>query len=877
LLLVGLTVLLLALSGCGGGGGGGEDPGPPGPAAVISVQPVSQAAISGGSVTLSVTAAGSGLSYQWQRSTDAGATWADVAGATAASTTITGLSAAMNGWLYRVAIASTSGGTTVLSSAVTLTVTTATAPAIAVQPADVQVLVGGEARFSVTASGTSVAYQWQRSSDGSTWADIGGATAASLVLSAVTADDNGRRLRVVLSNSVGTVTSAAVLLTVNPVPAAPVITTQPASANVTAPAAATFVVVASGTPAPTCQWQQSLNSGAAWASLTGGNTCSFTTPATTLSDSGTQFRVVVSNSAGSVTSAVVTLTVTAAAVAPSITTQPQNQTVSVPAVATFTVAAAGTPTPTFQWQLSTDGGSTFVNINGATAASYATPATMAADNGKRFRVVVSSTAGTLNSAAALLTVNATAVSPLSGRTWQTGQRLVADTGPYAYNSPVKAAVIDDSGAVTLVVAKNDGTRDVLVALRGAPNAAGTAPSWAAAVTLGPVGSGTLGGAATAVVAPGGDVGVLWNETVACDASVPLPAPPPSTCIATYVRRYRAATASWEAPTLVNGMAPYTPYQAMGNSGELSINDRGDMLVRGSGWVANGTNSITLKDTLFMRTAVETAFRQQVFEDPKLYGWALQMDNQGALLAGAQYRQNGTTDIVAFRGTVASGLDPTPTVLDTRASEAQLQAMAIGLNGQQVIMWAQNNGARDTWYSAIAGSASGAFAVLDMGASFTTTFSNLGLLNPARRLFVTDSGDVLLYDLSSPSRIRWTAAAGWGAVQSMPESVTGRFGFNRRGDYLRVVVDDPVGNTKAYDGGRNVLLPAPGYVLGTATQANNSNPYFYLYGLGYGTPLLSVSGVGFTSINWYFDVLPTPALPAGDGRNAMGNLWGVFLK
>jgi hypothetical protein len=109
---------------------------------------------------------------------------------------------------------------------------------------------------------------------------------------------------------------------------------------------------------------------------------------------------------------------------------------------------------------------------------------------------------------------------------------------------------------------------------------------------------------------------------------------------------------------------------------------------------------------------------------------------------------------------------------------------------------------------------------------------------------------------------------------MPEAVTGRFGFNRRGDYVRVVIDDLIGNSRAYDGGRNLLLPALGYVLGTATPASNGN---LLYGLGHGTPLVSTSGVAFISLNWYFDVLPTPALPAGDGRNTVLNLWGVFLK
>ena len=59
--------------------------------------------------------------------------------------------------------------------------------------------------------------------------------------------------------------------------------------------------------------------------ISGATAASYTTPATTSSETGTQFTVVVTDSNGSVTSNPATLTVTAAAVAPSITSQPANQ------------------------------------------------------------------------------------------------------------------------------------------------------------------------------------------------------------------------------------------------------------------------------------------------------------------------------------------------------------------------------------------------------------------------------------------------------------------------------------------------------------------------------------------------------------------------
>lgn len=124
-----------------------------------------------------------------------------------------------------------------------------------------------------------------------------------------------------------------------------------------------------------------------------------------VADNGKQYRVVASNSAGSATSNAATLTVTAA-VAPAFTTHPANVTVTEPATATFSVAVTGTPTPTLQWQLSTDSGTNWSNINGATAASYTTPATVAADSGRQYRAVATNSAGTATSNAATLTVNA---------------------------------------------------------------------------------------------------------------------------------------------------------------------------------------------------------------------------------------------------------------------------------------------------------------------------------------------------------------------------------------------------------------------------------------------------------------------------------------
>ncbi len=86
-------------------------------------------------------------------------------------------------------------------------------------------------------------------------------------------------------------------------PSAPTITTQPSSPTVNPGQTATFTVVAAGTAPLIYQWQK------AGTSISGATSASYTTPATTAADNGSQFAVVVSNSAGSVASKSVTLNV----------------------------------------------------------------------------------------------------------------------------------------------------------------------------------------------------------------------------------------------------------------------------------------------------------------------------------------------------------------------------------------------------------------------------------------------------------------------------------------------------------------------------------------------------------------------------------------
>jgi len=87
---------------------------------------------------------------------------------------------------------------------------------------------------------------------------------------------------------------------------APVITTQPVSQTVTAGQTATFTVAGTGTAPMSYQWQKN------GAAISGATSSTYQTPVTAASDNGSQFTVVMSNAAGTVTSNSATLTVGAA-------------------------------------------------------------------------------------------------------------------------------------------------------------------------------------------------------------------------------------------------------------------------------------------------------------------------------------------------------------------------------------------------------------------------------------------------------------------------------------------------------------------------------------------------------------------------------------
>jgi hypothetical protein len=215
-------------------------------AVAITTPPTSTTGCSAGSASFTVAATGSGLSYQWQVSTN-GTTWNNVSGANAATLTLNSLTASMNGYQYQAIVSGASPCSPLTSSAATLTVNTAVA--VSVQPANTTVCNAANATFSVTATGTAPTYQWQMSTNGTTYNNISGETASSLTVAAVTLGMNGYKYRVVVTGAApcGSVTSNAATLTVSQ-PIAAVIT--PAAPTVCLGSVQTLTASSTSLPQP---------------------------------------------------------------------------------------------------------------------------------------------------------------------------------------------------------------------------------------------------------------------------------------------------------------------------------------------------------------------------------------------------------------------------------------------------------------------------------------------------------------------------------------------------------------------------------------------------------------------------------------------------
>jgi hypothetical protein len=145
----------------------------------------------------------------------------------------------------------------------------------------------------------------------------------------------------------------------------------------------------------------STNGGNSFSNISGATSTTYTLGSTTASQNGYLYRAVFTNSVGSATTTAATLSVQ---FAPTVKTNPTSQTVNAGQTATFTVTATGNPTPAVQWQVSTNGGTSYTNISGATSTSLTLTNVTASQNGYKYRAVFTNSLGSATTNAATLIV-----------------------------------------------------------------------------------------------------------------------------------------------------------------------------------------------------------------------------------------------------------------------------------------------------------------------------------------------------------------------------------------------------------------------------------------------------------------------------------------
>ncbi len=183
----------------------------------IISNPVSVRKVEGQTATFTVSATGTGLTYQWQ-SKAPGGSWGNT-GMTGNKTDTLTVKATMglDGVQFRCVVKDQYGATAT-SGAATLTVVKALV--ITTHPSSVTKNEGETATFKVVASGSGLTYQWQSKASGGSWGNTSmtGSTTATLTVTA-SMSLNGAQFRCVVSDQYGSsLTSNAATLTVIPAP-----------------------------------------------------------------------------------------------------------------------------------------------------------------------------------------------------------------------------------------------------------------------------------------------------------------------------------------------------------------------------------------------------------------------------------------------------------------------------------------------------------------------------------------------------------------------------------------------------------------------------------------------------------------------------------
>jgi len=303
--------------------------------------------------------------------------------------------------IYTITVTGIAGSITKTKDLVFVIQPSGPQPVINNQPASSTVCRGNNITLTLAATGAT-SYQWRVSNDGGgTYNSIPGATGTTYTVTNVQAN---QRFVCVAQTTCNSITSAAAIITVadSPTIAPP---GQPQPVTLCVGSNPTFTIGAQGFGPYTYQWQVSTNGGVSFSDISGANASTLGLSNITAVMNNNRYRCFVNGlCAPGIMSAPATLTVISPV---SIATQPSDVTICETGQANFNVVAAANPETIFyQWQISTNGGTSYSNMNVFTPA-YSVTASPTTNN-NLYRVLLSNTtcpAPTVSDAAKLI-VNA---------------------------------------------------------------------------------------------------------------------------------------------------------------------------------------------------------------------------------------------------------------------------------------------------------------------------------------------------------------------------------------------------------------------------------------------------------------------------------------
>ena len=342
--------------------------------ASLAAQPQDYNGLVNSLAKFTISASGDGLKYQWQYSDDNGATWLD--SSLKSATYSAKLTAEKDGRMVRCIVTDVAGNSVISDPAAMRVVDLK----INTQPADYIGEVNSTAKFTVSASGTGLKYQWQYSDDdGATW--LASSIKSATYSAKFTAEKNGRMVRCIVTDASGnSVTSNAAKMIL----AHLMITSQPQNYVGAVNSTAKFTVAAYGDGLK-YQWQYSDDNGATW--LASSIKSATYSAKFTADKSNRMVRCIITDASGN------TVTSNAAKMIlsrPVITTQPQNYIGAANSTARFTVAAAGDGL-TYQWQYSDDSGATWL-VSSIKSSTYSAKLTAEKD-WRHVRCVITDASG----------------------------------------------------------------------------------------------------------------------------------------------------------------------------------------------------------------------------------------------------------------------------------------------------------------------------------------------------------------------------------------------------------------------------------------------------------------------------------------------------